>query len=120
MTTNWPGTETPRSTNNAFTGQIACCSGPLSNDQHARSPEWSRYLSRIKQGKSVGPWPAFRDRQLAKQKPEKAQGATPPAHPVMDGLSARARQQLGKGLTSITIGTKADTDRRRALVKASI
>ncbi len=101
MTTFWPGTSVVRSTNNAFTAMERSEGSVFATPQE---------LARVRATLS----------NQAKPKKKPGNAASAPAHPVMGNLSARARKQLGKGLNAITIGTKADTERRRALSKASI
>lgn len=101
MTNFWPGSNIERSTNNAFTAM------ERSEGSHFATPsEASRVKATMSGQKSRATKPGGSTAALA--------------HPTMGNLSERARKQLGKGLNAITIGTKADTDRRRALAKASI
>lgn len=101
MSTLWPNTTIVRSTNNAFTAMERSEGSYFATPQEA-----ARVKATMSGQKSRATKP----------------GGSPAAqaHPTMGNLSERARKQLGKGANAITIGTKADTDRRRALAKAAI
>ena len=97
----WPGTTIVRSTNNAFTAMERSTGSHFATKQEA---------SRVKATMSG-----------QKSRATKLGGSTAAlAHPVMGNLSERARKELGKSQASITIGTKADSDRRRGMAKAGI
>lgn len=101
MSDFWPGTSVVRSTNNAFTAMERSEGSAFATPQEA---------ARVKATMS-----GQKSRSKKPGNPTTAQ-----AHPVMGNLSERAKKQLGKGANAITIGTKADTERRRALSKAAI
>lgn len=97
----WPGSNIVRSTNNAFTAMDRSEGSAFATKQEA---------SRVKATMSG-----------QKSRATKPGGSTAAlAHPVMGNLSERARKELGKSQASITIGTKADSDRRRGMAKAGI
>ncbi len=101
MSEFWPGTETPRSTNNAFTAMERS-----EGSVFATPSEAARVKATMSGQKSRATKPGGSTAALA--------------HPTMGNLSERARKQLGKSQASITIGTQGDSDRRRAMAKAGI
>ena len=93
MTDFWPGTDTPRSTGNVFDLRARLARGRSIFYTPARTASEAGQLGGIKSASVVE---------------------------AMGGLSERAQAQLNVAPKAISLGKRADTDKRRRARKASI
>lgn len=93
MTTFWPGTKTPKSTGNGFDLQ-----------------------ARLERGRSIFYTPARTASEAGSLGGIKSASVVE----TIGGLSDRAQAQLNHAPKAISLGKRADTDKRRGARKASI
>lgn len=81
----------------------------ISQDRHFQTQEYADWLRLNK----PGPWPVFRDYELAKR----AKTGKKTRHRVRNQAGLK---KVEHNKNSITIGTRKDSDRRRAMSLAAI